>query len=65
MILLCVDQSPQCLARQETVPFYRSKGTVYIVWFMGVARLQLQDKASLARFTDNLYRKAQMTVGAQ
>jgi hypothetical protein len=37
----------KCLARQETMPFYRSKGMVYNAWFMGVSSSYLKAKLLL------------------
>jgi hypothetical protein len=34
----------ECLARWETMYFYRHKGTVYNVWFMGVSIPYLRAK---------------------
>jgi hypothetical protein len=52
-----------CLARRETMPFYRSKSTVYIAWLTVVFTISL-DKAYTGRLMSSLLCKAHMFVGA-
>jgi hypothetical protein len=48
-MVLCLKwiKSVNCLVRRETVPFYRSKSSIYNVWFIGASTLYFQTNLTL------------------
>jgi hypothetical protein len=54
----------ECLARQDTMPFYKPKSTVYSVWFMGGLH-RILGQSLHCKAHGILHHKAQMSKGAQ